>query len=109
MEGGVSGFPGMMVLNSQNYADWKIKMEDLLIVKYLYKPIDREQIPTGLLEFDWKLLNRKVVATIRQCVDVSVFQHVVNNTNAYEMWEKLLGLYKRKNSLNKTSLMRKII
>ena len=32
MEGSGSGLPGMMVLNSHNYADWKIKMEDLLIV-----------------------------------------------------------------------------
>ena len=40
MEGGVSGFLGMIVLNSHNYANWKIKMEDLLIVKDLYEPID---------------------------------------------------------------------
>ena len=65
MEVGVSSFPGMMVLNSHNYADWKIKMEDLLIVKYLYEPIDREEIPIAVLESEWKLLNRKAVATIR--------------------------------------------
>ena len=29
-------------------------------------------------------------------------------TNDYEMWQKLSGLYERKNALNKTSLMRKI-
>ena len=72
MEGGGSGFPGMMVLNSHNYADWKIKMEDLLIVKDLYEPIDRAEIPKGVVESEWKLLNRKAVATIWQCVDVSV-------------------------------------
>ena len=44
MEGGVSGFPGMIVLNSQNYADWKIKMEDLLIVKDLYEPIEQRSV-----------------------------------------------------------------
>ena len=71
MEGGVSGFPGM-VLNSHNYTDWKIKMEDLLIIKDLYEPVDREQIPTGVLESEWNLLNRKTFATIWQCVDVSV-------------------------------------
>ena len=107
MEGGVSGFPGMMVPNSQNYAEWKIKMEDFLIVRDLYEPIDREQIPTRLLESAWKLLNRKAVAIIRQCVDMSVLQHVANDTNAYELWQKLLGQYERKNALNKTSLMRK--
>ena len=109
MEGGSSGQPGMMVLNAQNYADWKIKMEDLLIVRDLYEPIDRSEIPKGVLETEWRLLNRKAVATIRQYVDVSVLQHVANATNAYEMWQKLSGLYERKNALNRTSLMRKIV
>ena len=57
MEGAVSGFLGMIVLNSQNYADWKIKMEELLIVKDLYELIDRAEIPTGVLESEQKLLN----------------------------------------------------
>ena len=99
MEGGVSGFPGM-VLNSHNYSDWKIKMEDLLIVKDLYEPLEREQIPTTVLESKGKLLDKKAMATIRQCVDVSALQHVVNDTNAHEMWQKLFGLYERKNALN---------
>ena len=82
MEGGVRNSRGMIVLNSQNYADWNIKMEDLLIMKDLYELIDRAQILTGVLEFEWKLLNRKAVATIRQCVDVSVLQQVANNANS---------------------------
>ena len=53
--------------------------------------------------------DRKVVATIRQCVDVSVLQHVGNETSVDEMHHKLLGLYERKNTLNKASLMRKIM
>ena len=109
MKAGVSGFPGMMVLNSHNYADWKIKMEYLLIVKDLYEPVEREQIPIGVVESEWKLLNRKAVATIRQCIDVSVLQHVVNDTNAHQMCQKLSGLYESKNALNKTSLIRKIV
>ena len=49
------------------------------------------------------------MVTIRKCVDVSVLQHVVNDINAYEMWQKLSGLYERMNALNKTTLMRKIV
>ena len=52
MEGGVSIFPGMIILNLYNYSDWKINMEDLLIVKDLYEPIAKEQISTGVLESD---------------------------------------------------------
>ena len=104
MEGGVRDFLGMIVLNSHNYADWKTKMKNILIVKDLY-----ESGYLGVLEFDWKLQNKKAVATIRQCVDMNVLQHVANDANAFEMWQKLSGLYERKNALNKTSLMRKII
>ena len=67
MEGGVSGFLAMIVLNSQNYADQKIKMEVLLIVKVLYELVGRGEIPWGVLESEWKLLNRKVVATMLRC------------------------------------------
>ena len=109
MEGSVSGVPGMIVLNSHNYSDWKIKMEDLLIVKDLYEPIDKSDIPIGVIESEWKILNRKGVATIWQCVDISILQHVTSDTNAYELWYKLSVLYERKNALNKTSLMRKIV
>ena len=52
MEVSMSGFPRMIVLNSHNYANWKIKMEDLLIVKDLYELIDRKDIPTGIIEFE---------------------------------------------------------
>ena len=55
----------MMVLNSPNYSDWKIKMKDLLIVRDLYEPMDRKELPTGVLELEWKILNRKAMATIR--------------------------------------------
>ena len=79
------------------------------MIKDLYEPVEREYIPIGVLEFEWKLLNKKAVAAIRYCVDVSVLQHVANETNAHEMWQKLFGLYKRKNVLNKMSLMRKIV
>ena len=57
-------------------------MKDLLIVKDLYEPIDREVIPTGVIESKWKTLNRKVVATIRQCVDISILEHIASDTNA---------------------------
>ena len=39
----------MIVLNSNNYLDWKIKMEGLLIVKDPYELIDRKEIATGVV------------------------------------------------------------
>ena len=84
-------------------------MEDLLIVRDLYEPVDRKDIPTWVIEFEWKTLKIKVGATIRQSVDISIIQHIAGDTNAHELWHKLSALYERKNALNKTSLMRKIL
>ena len=42
MDGKNNSFQGMIVLNSNNYSVWKNKMEALLIVKYLYEPIDKK-------------------------------------------------------------------
>ena len=47
---GMGGFPRMIVLNSHNYTDWKIKMEDLLIVKDLYEPIQHVANNTNAYE-----------------------------------------------------------
>ena len=49
------------------------------------------------------------MATIRQCVDISILQHVASYTNAHELWHKLSTMYERKSALKKTSLMRKIV
>ena len=34
---------------------------------------------------------------------------MANDANAHELWQKLSGLYERKNALKRTSLMRKIV
>ena len=82
-------------------------MEDLLIVKDLYEPIEKEDIPRGVVESEWKILHRKAVATIRQCVDISVLQHVGSDTNAFDVWHKLSTLYEKKNEENSESKVRR--
>ncbi|VFQ77251.1 unnamed protein product [Cuscuta campestris] len=66
-------------------------------------------MPSDKQEGTWKLLNRKTVGMIRQFIDDSVFQHVANDTNAYELWEKLKCMYERENALNKASIMRRLV
>ena len=97
---------GMTYLNSTNYAVWKTKMEDILYVKDLHEPILNESMHIGQDESKWKFLNRKVVGTIRQFFDVSMLQHIANDTNAYELWMKLKAMYERKNALSKAPLMK---
>ena len=51
----------IIYLDSTNCAVWKTKMEDILYVKDLYKPILNESMPTGQDECKWKILNRKAL------------------------------------------------
>ena len=63
-----------------------------MIVKDLYEPIEKEDIPRGVIESEWKALHRKEVATIRQCVDIRFLQHLACATNAFELCHKLSTL-----------------
>ena len=103
MDGKNNSFQGLIVLNSKNYSDWKITMEDFIIGRDLYKPIDRSEILTGVVGSVWIILHRKVVTTIRQFVDVSLLQRVVNDMNAYEMCISLLACMSRKMPLPRHS------
>ena len=58
---------------------------------------------------DWEKLNRKTIGCIRQCIDVSVFHHVSQETNAEVRWEKLRSLYERKTTQNKAFITRRLV
>ncbi|KAF7130883.1 hypothetical protein RHSIM_Rhsim10G0164600 [Rhododendron simsii] len=100
----------MIKLTSANYSIWKPRMEDVLYTKDLYLPIYGDtKKPQGTSDEDWKVTNRKAVALIRTWVDQSVFHHVAQETNAYELWTKLEAMYERKMAQNKASLIRRLV
>lgn len=98
----------MFILNSENYWTWKTRMEDLLCVRELYETIESKDAVDGIDEREWKYLNRKAVAIIRQFVDDSVYQNVANYTNAFELWSKLESMYGRKSVMSQVFMMRKL-
>ncbi|TNV99285.1 hypothetical protein C5H24_12350, partial [Xylella fastidiosa] len=100
----------MLVLTATNYAIWKPRMEDMLILKELYEPLEHVGVkPIEVKTEDWKSLNRKAVALIRQCVGQEVIHHVAQETDAYALWTKLEGMYQSKTSRNKALLMRRLV
>ena len=101
--------PNMVKLNSQNYSIWKTLMEDMLYSKDLYDPVEGDKSKGTKSDAEWKKLNRKAVALIRQWLDLSVYPHVDTETNAEKMWKKLKELYERKNVQNKAFLIRKLV
>lgn len=84
-------------------------MEDLLSCKDLYDPLEAKGVNPDLTkETEWKKLNRKTIGQIRQWIDHSVFHHVAQETDAYDLWITLEDMYQAKTARNKALLMRRM-
>ncbi|XP_056165610.1 uncharacterized protein LOC130137702 [Syzygium oleosum] len=123
----------MIKLTAFNYAIWKPKMEDLLYIKDLWRPIvipmeeptptskevdpvtkDKSASssggkPTIMSESEWMVLNRKCAAQIRQWIDKSIFQNFANEHDAGVLWQKLEKMYARTTAQNKANHMRRLV
>lgn len=99
----------MFILNSENYWTWKTRMVDLLCVRNLYETIELKDAVDGIDDREWKRLNRKAVAIIRQFVDDSVYQNVANYTNAFELWNRLESIYGQKSAMSIVFMMKKLL
>ena len=82
----------MVCLNERNYNIWKSKMKDLLFVKKMHLPIFSET-------HGYK----------KQWVEDNVHNHIVNETHARTLWEKLEMPYASKTGNNKLFLLKKLM
>ena len=65
----------MEKLNGANFSLWKSQMEDILILKDQCLPIEgAAKKPSMMADEDWKKLDRKSIATIRQYFKECVLQ-----------------------------------
>ena len=72
----------MVKLSASNYSIWKPIMEDVLYCKDLHDPIEGDSVkPSDMSDTNWEKLNRKTIECIRQCINVSVFHYVSQETN----------------------------
>ena len=100
----------MVKLSTSNYSIQKPMMEDVFYCKDLHNPIKGDSVkPSGMSDRDQEKLNRKTIRCIRQCIDVSIFHHVSQETTAEALWEKLRSLYERKTAQNKAFIARKLV
>ena len=59
----------MEKLSGVNFALWKSQMVDILVLKDQYLPIEgATKKPSSMTNEEWNKLDRKAIATIRQCV-----------------------------------------
>jgi hypothetical protein len=93
--------------NGQNFAFWKMQMEDLLYQKDLYQPLEKEK-PERMSEADWKILDRKALATIRLCLSSQVAFNINKETTTFGLMEALKKLYEKPSASHKVFLMKKL-
>lgn len=110
IEESTSSSGAMIMLTATNYTLWKPRMEDLLSCKDLFDPIELKGAnPDPAKASEWKKLNRKSIGHIRKWIDHSVFHHVAQETDAYDLWKKLEDMYQAKTARNKALLMRRLV
>ena len=83
----------MVYLNRRNYNIWKRKMKDLLFVKKMHLPIFSVHKPENVIDENWEFEQQKVCGYIRRWVEDNVCNHIVNETHARTLWEKLETFY----------------
>jgi hypothetical protein len=80
----------MIKLSASNYSIWKSMMEDVLYCKDLHDLIEGDSAkPSSMPDKEWAKMHRKTIGCIRQCIEVSVFHHVSQETKADTLWKKL--------------------
>lgn len=98
----------MEKLSGANFSLWKSQMEDILILKDKYLPIEgTTKKPLSMTNEEWKKLDRKVTATIRQYLAKNVYFNVSGEKTAVGLWKKLHDLYEKKTTSNKVFLTKK--
>lgn len=97
-------------LNGRNWGLWKTKMEDYLYLNDLHLPLENNgEKPSSISEAKWETLDRKASATIRWCLEDSVFHLVACEKSAFGIWKKLEGIYAKNSATNKAFMMRRLI
>lgn len=92
----------MVKLTSTNYPIWKPKMEDIHFYKDMCGLVEKgDAKPYNVTVEDQKKSHQKAIDLIRQWVDLSVFHHVVTETNAQTLGKNIKNMYQRKIAQNK--------
>ena len=86
----------MEKLNETNFSLWKAQMEDILILKDQYFPIEgAASKPSSMEDEEWNKLDRKAIATIRKYLAKNVYFNVVGEKTSVDLCKKLHDLYEK--------------
>ena len=99
----------MVCPNGRNYNIWKRKMKDLLFVKKMHLPVFSTHKPENVTDENWEFEHQQVCVYIRQWFEYNVRNHIVNETHATTLWDKLETFYASKTDNNKLFLLKQLM
>ena len=99
----------MVCVNGNNYHNCKDKMKDLLFVKKMHLPVFGSNNSQSLNDEEWEFEHLQVCGYIRKLVENNVRNHIVNETHAKSLWDKLETLYASKTGNNKFFLLKQLM
>ena len=95
--------------NDQNFSLWKMQMEDYLYQKDLYLPLGgKSNMPMGMTDEEWNLLDRKALRTVRLCLAASVTFKISKETMTEGLIKALEKLYEKPLASKKVFLMKQL-
>ena len=84
-------------------------MKDLLIQQGVHKALlGKEKKPETMKDVEWVEIDEKAASTIRLNLGDKVIHNILEAKTAKEVWEKLEGLYMRKNLTNKLYMKKQL-
>ena len=85
-----------------NFSLWQRQMKDLLIQQGVQKALlGKEKKLEMMKDVEWVEMDEEAASVIRLNLGDEVIHNILEAKTAKEVWEKLEGLYMRKNLTNK--------
>ena len=93
--------------NGQNFALWKMQMEDYLYQKDLYLPLSgKTKKLMNMTDAEWDIIDRKALGIVRLCLAASVAFNISKETTIEGLMQMLEKLYEKPSASNKVFLMK---
>lgn len=93
--------------NGTNFEVWKLKVEDMLVDRYLWIIVSSNK-PLGMKQEDWDLADQNARGLIRLSLADSVMLNVREVKTAHSLRKKLGDIYQGKSLVNKLFLRKKL-
>ena len=92
-----------------NFSLWQRQMKDLLIQQGVHKALlGKEKKPETMKDVEWVKMDEKKASAIHLNLGDEVIHNILEAMTVKEVWEKLEGLYMRKNPMNKLYMKKQL-